>query len=213
MFDNVVAKVLRSLSNEENVRATVNEFGMPIGMTFFQYMCLLGRGYVMQLGTENAPIDSTAAIDDQLAWAVVDVPVGVTIAVMEVGVNVQDLGAATLPEFMLEMDNAKVRYSSGGTAFTPLNLHTGKARASGCKAYVGTDITAAAKTAGGSLEVARHALGNDALATQTMSQITNWLYRPEGLFIIEGAGSLVLYVGAPTGDMKAYGNVKWVELS
>ena len=203
---------VRRLSTEDKVRATMSAYGTPIGMTFFEWMCLIGRGYLVQLGTENAPIDSTTAIDDALAWGLIDVPDGVVIALMEVGVNVQDIGAATLLEYMVEVDNAKVRYSSGGTAFTPLNLHTGKSNASGCSAYVGTDITLAAKTTGGSLEIARHAVGNDALATQVASENTNWNFRPSGMVVVEGPGAVVLHVGAATGDSKAYGNMKFVVL-
>jgi len=198
---------LRSLGDEAKVRATMNEYGCPVTMDFWDYMSLIGRVYTMHLGTENAPIDTTTAIDDQLVWGVVDVPSGVTIAVLEMSAHIQDLTTGTLAEFMLEIDT-KARYTSGGTAFTMLNMYAGASNASGLTAYVGTDVTVAAKGSG-SREIARHAVGNDAKATQTADENTNWIWRPQRYVpIVSGAGSVLMHVGAATADMKAYGSLK-----
>lgn len=205
---------IRSLSNELKTRANMDVYGNQVNIDFWDWLSMLGRDYIVQLGTEDAPIDSTTSIDDALVWAVVDVPSGVSIAILEAGVNVVDFTTGTLANVMLEIDKAKVRYVSGGTAFTPLNLRTGEANSSGVAAYVGTDVTVAAKTAGGSLEIARSAISNDAVATQTAQENNNFLWRPERYIpILDGPASFLLHFGAATADVTGYGQVKFAELT
>lgn len=211
--ENLVAKVLRRLSNEDKARATLNEFGMPVGMDFAAYMVLLGRAYLVQAGTENAPID-TSPVDDEAVNMLVDVPTGITVMLLEASCHLADITTGTLPEVMIEIDNAKVRYSSGGTAFTPLNLHTGKGNSSGCLAYVGPDVAASAKTGGGSLEIARFTIGNDALATQIASENNNFLWTAcvNVPVIVEGPGSIILHFGSATADVTGYSQLKFAVL-
>ena len=205
----VAANVLRSLSNEDKARATINLMGMPVGMDFFTYMVLLGRVYVVQAGTENAPID-TSPVDDQAVNMLVDVPAGITAMLLEASCHLVDMTTGTAPEVMIEVDNTKVRYSSAGTAFTPLNMHTGYGNSSGCLAYVGPDVAAGAKTAGGSLEIARFTIGNDALATQIASENNNYLWaaRVNIPVIVERPGSILLHFGSETADVTGYSQLK-----
>ncbi len=205
--------VLRNLENEAKSRATMNKYGMPVGMDFFSYMVLIGKGYLVFAGAENAPIDTTP-VDDTTLNMLVDVPSGVTVMLAEASAHVVDLAAGTLAEVMLEVDNTKVRYSSGGTAFTPINLNTGFANASGLAAYVGPDITAAAKTAGGSLEIARHSISNDAKATQLADENTNYLWtaRKHIPVIVAGPGSVLLHFGSATADVTGYSQMKVIVL-
>lgn len=203
----VVATSLRSVGSEEKVRATVDQYGCPVGMDFFDWMSLIGRVYTMHLGTEDAPIDSTTSIDDALVWGLIDVPDGLTIAVLEASVHVVDFTTGTLAHMMVETD-AKLRYTSGGTAYTLLNMNTGKANASGLAAYVGTDITSAAKGTG-SREIARHVMSNDAKATQLADENNNWIWRPQRYIpVVEGEGSVLLHFGAATADVTGYGSLK-----
>ena len=211
--ENIVATTLRSLGNEDKVRATINEFGMPVGMDWSDYLVLLGRAYLVQAGTENAPID-TSPVDDAAVNMLVDVPSGITAVLLEASCHIVDMTTGTAPEVMIEVDNAKVRYSSGGTAFTPLNLHTGKSNSSGCLAYVGPDVAAGAKSAGGSLEVARQTMGNDALATQVGSENYNflWTAKVNAITIVEGPGSIILHFGSETADVTGYSQLKFAVL-
>ena len=208
-----VATTLRRLSVEDKLRATMNEFGCPVGMDFIDWMVLIGRGYLIQAGTENAPIDTTL-VDDLTLNMVVDVPDGVTVMLAEASTHVVDFTTGTQPESMIEIDNGKIRYASAGTAFTPLNLHTGKANASGCNGYVGPDIVTTAKSAGGSLEIARHVVGNDAKATQTADENNNWLWTAKNniVTIVEGPGSMLLHFGSATADVTGYSQMKFIVL-
>lgn len=171
-----------------------------------------GKVFQIQLGTEDAPIASTTSIDDALVWAVVDVPTGYIAIPIRAECHVATWTTATLINAMLEVDNGKVRYTSGGTAFVPLNLNTGSSAASGCSAYVGTDITVAAKTALGSIEVARMTFGEDAKATATADEKC-FIYDDVCPPYVKGPGSILLHFGAATADVTGYGLLKWIELT
>lgn len=174
---------------------------------------LEGKCYQLQLGTEDAPIDSTTSIDDETVWAVVDVASTSTLVIpVYAEVHVATWTTATLINVMVEVDNGKVRYSSGGTAFTPLNLHTGSSNTSACSAYVGTDVTVSAKTSGGSIEVARLPIGEDAKATSTADE-KYFVWEPTTPPVIQGAGSLLLHFGAASADVTGYGLLRWIEVT
>jgi hypothetical protein len=175
-----------------------------------------GRLFLMQLGTEDAPIDSTTSIDDELVWGCVDVAAG-TVAIPVYGQAVvgtwQD---GTLFDYMIEIDNAKARYSSGGTAFTPLNMRTaGNAIASTSSAYVGTDVTVTAKTTGGSLEVYRESIEvNVGDVTHYWPKMEYKPLRDAGVPpIVVGAGSVLIHLGCTNGtDPTCYGSLQWFEI-
>ncbi|MFC1924299.1 hypothetical protein ACFLXA_02915 [Chloroflexota bacterium] len=208
-----VAKELRRLGNEAKVRAAMSEFACPVGIDFIDWMVLIGRGYLVQVGTEDAPTDTTP-VDDTTAHIVVDIPTGVTVMLAEVSTHIVDFTTGTAAMTLVEMDNGKVRYSSGGTAFTLLNLNNAYSNASGLAAYVGPDITAAAKTAGGSLEVARWQVSNDAKATETADEQRNFLWSAKkNIWVIaEGPASFVVYFGSATADVTGYAQAKVIVL-
>ncbi len=69
-------------------------------------------------------------------------------------------------QLVSEIDKSKKRYSSGGTAYTPANLRGDSPRSFNGAAYVGTDITALAKSAvPASVELRRGLVVEDAQAT------------------------------------------------
>ena len=171
-----------------------------------------GKVFQLQIGTEDAPVDSTATIDDLLVWGVVDVPEGIIAIPIRAEVHVADFTTATDIFCMLEVDNAKQRYTSGGTAFTPLNLNTGSSSASGCSAYAGTDITVGAKTTGGSIEVARVVITEDNVGTGIGGE-KFFFYDDVCPPFVKGPASIILHFGAGSADAKGFGLVKWVELT
>jgi len=175
-----------------------------------------GKVYQIQLGTEDAPINSTTSIDDVTVWALVDVPSGYIAIPIRAECHVATFTTATLVNAMLEVDNGKVRYSTGGTAFTPLNLHTGSSAASGCTAYVNTGteagVTASAKTSSGSIEVARMVITEDAIAT-TSGDEKCFIYDDVCPPYVEGPASMLLHFGAATADVTGYGLLRWIELT
>ena len=168
-----------------------------------------GKCYQMQLGTEDAPIDSTTSIDDALVTGVIDVPEGAVAMPYFAQLVVGVWSASVLLNFMIEIDNAKVRYSSGGTAFTPLNLHTGMPNNSGCKCYVGPDVTTLAKTSDGSIEAYRESI--EVNVGDAADYWPKMEYIPIVCPIVEGPASILYHAGA-SGDCTIYGNIKWLEL-
>jgi len=192
-----------------------------IVVDFYTQLVLEGRMYHMQIGTEDAPVDSTTSVDDQLAWAMIDTTAGTTTIPTYIDVWVCTVGntSATL-QAMVEVDRAKNRYVSGGTAYVPENMRTDRPRASTVtKAYVGTDVTIAAKTAvPGSMEIAR------AVYWETTPSATNepcdfvmniprlYSIKDRPPVAIVGVGSLILHLGAGTADSPCYGVMEWGEL-
>jgi hypothetical protein len=176
-----------------------------------------GRLFSLQFGTEDAPIDSTTDIDDELVEACCDVTTGTTvIPVYAQGVAGVWTDGALLINYMIEIDNAKVRYISGGTAYTPLSLRVGSPVASTSKAYVGTDITVGAKTTGGSLEVYHESIEYDIGAEANGQYWPKMEYTPlrnSGVApIVVGPGSVLVHLGSNTGDITCYGSLQWFEI-
>ena len=182
-----------------------------------QAYVLSGRAFMLQFGTEDAPVTSIGSIDDQLAMATLDVPSGTTVVPLWGQGVVGTWTTATLINYMIEVDNAKVRRSSGGTAFTPLCLRTdldngtGSAGVSGCTVYVAgaSDIVTSAKTSGGSLEIYRESMEvNSGDAADYWPKME---YNPVISPVVVGPASVLVHFGAATADMTVYGNLMWAE--
>ena len=204
-----VSTVQRVSSDDAWIAPRATRDGALITQDWKQALVNEGKSYQLQLGTEDAPINSTTSIDDALVWGLVDVPSGVAIMPYMAQAVIATWTTATLINFMIEVDNAKIRYSSGGTAFTPLNHRTDIATASSVSAYAGTDITSAAKTSGGSLELYRESIevnvGNAADYNPPM------LWTPDASPLVVGPAAVLFHLGAASADVTAYGVIKWFE--
>lgn len=179
---------------------------------FIQAMIIGGRGHMLQLGDEDSPIASTTSIADTLVSAVVDIPEGFSMIPFFAQAVVATWTTSTLLNFMIEIDNSKVRYTSGGTAFVPLPLRNGAGIPIATQAsdiVVGPDITTAAKTALGSKEIFRESIevnwGNAGDGIQP------FVYEPKIYDIVDGPASVLYHFGAATADVTFYGNMKWIE--
>ena len=193
-----------------------NRRGELVVVDFWTQLVLDGRMFHIQVGTEDAPVNSTTGVDDEMVWAMADNPVGVTMLPAFAQVQLSALATGTAPVVMLEVDRGKARWSSGGTAFVPENLRTDRPAVSQATAYVGTDITTGAKTAvPGSMEIWRAAWFEDAIATGTGAEFkeTFWCAKSKNIPVaIVGTGSLLLHFGAATADITGYGCLQWAEL-
>lgn len=196
--------------------ARSNRRGELVVVDFFTQCILDGRTFHMQMGTEDAPVDSTGVIDDTLAWMLADNPVGYVLIPTFYKVSVATWTTSTLINAMLEVDRAKARYSSGGTAYLPENLRTDRPRVAVGSFYIGTDITAAAKTAvPGSIELWRHAGAEDNVGTSTGAEninIAEYNAKVHPFAEIVDVGSCVLYAGAATADFTGYGSFDFIQL-
>lgn len=206
-----VATVTRTTADGGWLPARSTRDGSICAIDWRQLAVMEGQGYIMQLGDENAPVDSTTSIDDILVWATLDVPTGTTIIPFSAQVAVATWSTSALVDFMIEVDDAKVRRDSGGTAYIPLNLNTGSSNTSACTAYTmaGAGVVATAKVTGHSLELFRTSIevnwGNAA------DGIPNFDWNPKVPPTIVGPASVVLHLGAGTADVTAYGNIQWIE--
>ena len=123
---------------------------------------------------------------------------------------------ATLVNAMLEADMAKKRYSSGGTAFVPRNLRSDTPFTASVSAYVGTDITVGAKSAGtDSVELKRGLAVEDAQATPDAAAATvefSYSVRNDPAVVLVDATSLLLHFGATTADVNGYGSIQFASI-
>ena len=203
-------------SNAE--RAVINRLGFQVVTDFITQLILSGHAFHMQIGAEVAGVNSTAAVDDQLVEGLIDNPVGKVLIPLLYEVNIATFTTATAIQAMLELDTAKNRYSSGGTVFAPKNLNGISAvqKAFSGSAYVGTDITAAAKTAvPGSIELGRRSFSEDVITTSTgVENLDREVYsvarRP--IAVLSGVSSMVLHFGAATADVTGFAVAQFAQL-
>ena len=201
-------------------RAIINRLGMQVVVDFFTQLALSGLTYHVQAGTEDAGVAFTTAMDDALVSLLADNNAGYALIPLLMEVNPGVLAGATLAQSMLELDMAKKRYSSGGTAFTPRNLHAQAPASFNGVAYVcgSSDIVAAAKTAvPDSVELARKTYTEDALA-DTIGYPGAWepaVYsaRLRPLAVTYGVSSLIGHVGSAAADMTGYAVLQFGQLS
>ena len=205
--------VQRVSGDDRFIAPRASRDGALITQSWGQALVNEGKSYQVQLGTEDAPSQSTTSIDDILVWAVVDVPTGTAIIPYSAQAVIATWGSSTLVNFLIEIDNAKTRYSSAGATFTPLNHRTDISTASSVTAKINTGtetgVVTTAKTTGGSLEVFRESIevnvGDEADYNPPI------LWEPDSAPLVVGPASVVLHLGAASSDVTAYGTLKWYE--
>lgn len=196
-----------------------NKFGSLVVTDLLTQLLLSGYCFHMQVGTEDAPVNSTAAIDDQLGFVLADNNSGVIMPI-RFEINIATFTTATLAQAMLEADMAKKRYGSGGTAFTPRQMNGAATSADAANGafYVGTDITLAAKTAvPDSIELARRTFEEDVIADPGNGLLTGdrdvFNVRTQMPVLIPAPGSLAGHFGAATADVTGYGVLQFAQFS
>lgn len=197
-------------------QGVLNRMGFQVVTDFFTQLILGGYAYHIQAGTEDAPVASTAAIDDTLAFMLVDQNVGYAMLPLGLQVLVANWTTATLVNTMLEADKGKKRYSSGGTAFVPANLNGEDPRSFNGVAYTVTaDIVAAAKSAvPDSVELYRAQVVEDAQATPAAADASiaaAYSARTHPFIVLTDASSFVVHHGATTADVNSYGNFQFAQ--
>src|SRR3972149_3568350 len=94
-------------SEGQDRMARLNRRGELVVTDFYTQIVLDGRAFHMQIGTEDAPVNSTTSIDDQLAWAVADNTVGYAMIPLLFEVNFDFADTAVNSDIMLEWDKDK----------------------------------------------------------------------------------------------------------
>lgn len=204
-------------SNSE--QAVINRAGSLIVTDFLTQLILGGWAYHIQAGTEDAPVASTAAIDDELAFMLVDQNTGYAMLPLGLQTVVANWTTATLVNTMLEADKDKKRYTSGGTLFTPANLRGDDLHSFSGVAYTVTaDIVAAAKSAvPNSVELWRAGVVEDAQATPAAGDAAlggnaRYSIRKDPFIVLTDLSSFVIHHGATTADVNSYGNFQFAQI-
>lgn len=204
-------------SNAE--QAIINRAGLQVVTDFVTQLILGGWAYHIQAGTEDAPVASTAAIDDELAFMLVDQNVGYAMLPLALQTVIANWTTGTLFNTMLEADKDKKRYSSGGTAFVPANLRGDDLHSFNGVAYTVTaDIVALAKSAvPNSVELWRGGVIEDAQATPdgaaaALGGNARYSIRKDPFIVLTDASSFVIHHGATTADANSYGNFQFAQV-
>ena len=209
-----------AISEGSAERARINRRAELVVVDLWTQFNLDGVVFHMQIGTRDADagVDSTTVPADTLVWMLADNNAGYVLIPARAQLAVKNWTTATLMGCFLEADKEKKRYSSGGTAFTPENLN-GLDRASfNGSAYVGTDITALAKSAvPDSVEFAHLMSQEDAQLTPDVAATAPvnliWDAKMCAAFpVLVDAASLLYHFGATTADLNGYGLMQFVQI-
>lgn len=210
---------LPSIAESTAERAILNKLGMQVVMDFFTFLFFTGHAYHIQAGTEDAGAAFTTSIDDILVSLLWDNAAGYSAIPLRFEVHPGVVAGATLAMAMLEVDMAKLRYSSGGTAFTPRNMHAQAPHSWNGPAYVcgSSDVVALAKSAvPDSVELARRFFTEDALADTIgypgawQSEVYNVKSQP--MLVTYGVSSIIGHVGSASADMTGYAVLEAAQL-
>lgn len=198
-------------------QAVVNRLGFQVVTDFFTQMILAGFAYHMQVGTEDAGVETCAALDDELAFMIADNAVGCCMMPLLYEATPGVIAGATLLQAALTVDKDIVRYSSGGTAYVPANLRADDRNAANGVFYVqSTDLIPVAQSASPNcIELARQDFLENALAN-TLGYPGTWntlIYsiRKRPACAIIDAGSIVCQLGAATDQPLSYGVLEFAQ--
>jgi hypothetical protein len=214
----IVRNSLAAVSESTSYQASLNRAGTLIVTDFLTQLILGGYAYHIQAGTEDAPVAATAAIDDQLAFMLVDQNVGYAMLPLGLQTVIANWSTSTLFNTMLEADKDLKRYSSGGTAFTPANLRGDDPYSFNGAAYVAAaDVVPIAKSAvPNSVELWRGGVIEDAQATPdgaaaAVGGTATYSIRTNPFIVLVDASSFVIHHGATTADPNSYGNFQFAQ--
>ena len=207
-----------ALGEGDKDRAVTNRMGSIIVTDLFTQLILSGYAYHIQVGTEDAGVNSTTILDDELVTVLADNVVGSAMMPLLFEVNPGVVSTATLIQAMLEIDKAKARYTSGGTAYVPANLRTDDAKSASGSFFVGPDVAALAKSAvPDSMEIARKDFTEDALG-DTIGYPGTWAapvydIRKRPACVLIDASSIVGHVGSASADVTGYYVLQFAQFS
>lgn len=200
-------------------RAIINRMGALVVVDLITQWLLSGFCFHIQGGTEDAPLNTTAAIDPTLAFILADNGSGVMVP-LKFEANISAFTTATLAQAMLEADMGKARYSSGGTVYVPKQMNGAASSASAANGTfytaTGSDIAAAAKTAvPGSIELARRTFEEDVIADPGNGLLVGdrdvFNIKRQPAVIVPQPGSLICHFGAATADATGYGVLEFAQ--
>lgn len=199
-------------------RAVINKLGSLVVTDFYTQLVLGGWSYHIQLGALSTAVAGTAALTALIGVGLVDNNAGYATIPLSAEMHIATYSTATLFLSMIEVDMAKKRYTSGGTALTPRNLRGDSPHTFNGAAYnnTGTLVVAAASAAPHTLELARGVGSEDAQPATTFTDRGphfRWSVRSNGNpTVLVDAASIVLHHGSTTATDTMYGNLQFAQL-
>ena len=103
----------RKTSDGQFINARAMRDGSLVTVDWKQALMQEGRGFMLKVGDENAPVNSTTVIADTEVFALVDVASGTTVIPFFAQISVAThAGTSVLTEMMIEIDNTGNRFSA-----------------------------------------------------------------------------------------------------
>jgi len=116
----VAHDTLEAAGENSWMAAKGNKLGFQVVMDFYTQMAIEGRVFQVKAGTISVPLVGDVVLTDQKAEMAVDAASGTTIIPVATNIAI-NLGTGTLHEYA---GKSVATASSGGDAFTPLNLRS-----------------------------------------------------------------------------------------
>ena len=198
-------------------QAIVNRMGFQVVTDFFTQMILSGRAYHIQVGTEDAGVEISADLDDELAFIICDNSVGNCMMPLLYEATPGVIAGAKILQAALTVDKDIVRYSSAGTAYVPANLRGDDRNAASGVFYVQSDdvIPVAASASPNCIDLARQDFLEDTIAASIgypgMWNTLVYSIRKRPSCAIIDAGSIVCQFGANTDQPVSYGCMEFAQ--
>jgi hypothetical protein len=189
-------------------QAIMNRMGSLVVTDFVAQMMLSGNAYHIQIGALSTPVAGTAALTALIAVGIVTNPAGYALVPLAAEIHIATYTTGTLYNSMIELDMAKNRYTSGGTAVTPRNLRGDSPHSFNGQAFnnTGTLVIAAASAAPHSVELSRRAHSEDNIGTSTGADAPfKWDARSAPGACLIDVASVVLHHGSATATDTVYG--------
>ena len=189
----------------------MNPRGELIVPDWMTQLALDGRVFnISNVTIETVALGSTSFVDTD-PFLLIDVPSGTTIIPLEVSLFQGGTVAGGIITVIITTDDG-LRFSSGGTLITSINMRKDDPIASSVSAYVGdaTAIVAAANVDADTLYVVRF---QEDVTSPTTTEMCFWSARTHIPPVLIGPASLLVHAFAATTAPGLFWSVKWAEFA
>lgn len=210
-FEGVVQQDAYAPSPEDTLKPVrLNPRGELVVPDWMTQLALDGRVFnISNLTIETVALGSTSFADTD-PFILVDVPTGTTIIPLEVLLAQGGTVAGGVITVLITTDDG-LRFSSGGTAVTPINLRKDDPITSATSAYVG-DATAIVAAANVDADTIWAGLLDQDVTDPNSTENVIWTARNYIPPILIGPASLLIFAFAATTAPGLFWSVKWAEI-
>lgn len=193
------------------MRARMNPRGELVVADWMTQLVLDGRVFNASNTTIETAVAGSTSFADTDPFLLLDVPSGTTAIPLEILLAQAGTVAGGVITILITTDDA-TRFSSGGTAVTPINMRKDDPNTSACSFYEGgsSAITASANTDADTLFAT---LLDQDVTDPNITENVVWTARKYIPPALIGPASLLVFAYASTTAPSLYWSVKWVEFS